>query len=280
MLKPRISQEESQRGFTRIIFRPSTAPGPDLPFGVRLAAHRIAPRHFVKEIRGAGLVLNWNISGRVHLQHEDFSGIYEPGQVFICPPSIAFRYEVVSDQWESRWFELDGRVDFLLPLLTQRLRKVGVCPTAEFVRLQQEVQDISQRGEHLACATAFRILMAATAGPGPGTDRKNPVVRACELVGEQLANPGLNVNWLVSRLRCDRSRFSRTFSEQMGLAPVQYITTKRMQEAMSLLQASKLSIEEIAGRCGYQDVNYFCRAFKKNASMTATEFRLRLEKAS
>jgi AraC-like DNA-binding protein len=46
-----------------------------------------------------------------------------------------------------------------------------------------------------------------------------------------------------------------------------------MERAKSLLAETSLPISEISVRCGYENLFYFCNAFKKNEGMTPTEFR-------
>ncbi len=47
----------------------------------------------------------------------------------------------------------------------------------------------------------------------------------------------------------------------------------RLSKACQLLQSTSLSVREIAGRVGFQDVNYFTRAFKQRFQKTPGEFR-------
>ena len=57
----------------------------------------------------------------------------------------------------------------------------------------------------------------------------------------------------------------------MGLAD--YIRKKRIEEAKHLLTTTIAPISRIARQVGYQDSNYFARAFKREENMTPTEYR-------
>lgn len=59
----------------------------------------------------------------------------------------------------------------------------------------------------------------------------------------------------------------------MGLAD--YIRKKRIGEAKKLLRTTDETISVIARRVGYQDNNYFARAFKREENMTPSEYRRR-----
>ena len=63
------------------------------------------------------------------------------------------------------------------------------------------------------------------------------------------------------------------FKKQMGIAPTKYIIRLRMDSAKDLLKNSNLSISEISAMCGYNDYNFFSRAFKSVNGISPTEYR-------
>lgn len=69
------------------------------------------------------------------------------------------------------------------------------------------------------------------------------------------------------------SHYRKIFFELMGVAPKQYIISLRISYAASLLQHSDKSVKEIAEQCGYQDIGYFYRVFKKTTGITPIHCR-------
>jgi transcriptional regulator GlxA family with amidase domain len=59
----------------------------------------------------------------------------------------------------------------------------------------------------------------------------------------------------------------------VGISPVEYITRLRVQNAMSLLKQSSMSVQEIARQCGYDDPNYFSRLIRRHTRHSPLEFR-------
>jgi AraC-like DNA-binding protein len=55
-----------------------------------------------------------------------------------------------------------------------------------------------------------------------------------------------------------------------------YIITKRLEHAKSLLCGTELYIKEIVDRCGFMDVCYFSRIFKRQFSVSPVEFRKKM----
>lgn len=74
-------------------------------------------------------------------------------------------------------------------------------------------------------------------------------------------------------LGINASYFSSLFKREMGVNFVDYLTDLRMQAARELLADPLRSTAEVASLVGYENANYFTRAFKKKTGMTPTEYR-------
>jgi AraC-like DNA-binding protein len=57
--------------------------------------------------------------------------------------------------------------------------------------------------------------------------------------------------------------FLRKFREATGFSPTDYLLRSRIRRAEELLARRKLSITEVAARCGFEDSNYFSRQFRR-----------------
>ncbi len=68
----------------------------------------------------------------------------------------------------------------------------------------------------------------------------------------------------------------RCFKKTVGLSPMQYVKSLRLQKAALLLSASEEKIIDIALQCGFTDMSYFSRAFRKEKGMTPSDYRRRL----
>lgn len=65
------------------------------------------------------------------------------------------------------------------------------------------------------------------------------------------------------------------FKMLTGINPQDYIEYQRMEEAVSLLRTTKLSIREIGQQVGYKGTAYFCRRFKMMFGIPAGKMRRR-----
>lgn len=73
----------------------------------------------------------------------------------------------------------------------------------------------------------------------------------------------LSIDELAELCSISKYYFCRLFKEEMGMTAVEYITKHRISLAEALLREGKKSIEEIAYLCGFEDISYFYRCFKK-----------------
>lgn len=81
----------------------------------------------------------------------------------------------------------------------------------------------------------------------------------------------------LDQLSCDFSiskyYLAREFKKEYGVTVIQYILSKKITQAKSLLRYTELPIEEISLQCGIGDASYFNKVFKKLEGMTASQYR-------
>lgn len=64
-----------------------------------------------------------------------------------------------------------------------------------------------------------------------------------------------------------KSSLTRMFKNELGLSPMEYVITQRLQRAKELLHLTK-SVKESCFGSGFTDVNYFVRLFKSREGLT------------
>ncbi|WP_244610558.1 AraC family transcriptional regulator [Microvirga pakistanensis] len=70
-----------------------------------------------------------------------------------------------------------------------------------------------------------------------------------------------------------RSHFARAFRTATGLPPHKWLLARRIELAQELLRNPKLSLKEIAIRCGFTDQSHFTRVFSKNMHASPGDWR-------
>ncbi len=77
-------------------------------------------------------------------------------------------------------------------------------------------------------------------------------------------------------LHCSTVTLTEHFKKEFGITIMEYVTQKRMQMAVRLLENSDTSIREISEACGFSDIEYFSKSFKKFHGMSPSEWRKKL----
>jgi len=105
---------------------------------------------------------------------------------------------------------------------------------------------------------------------------EGPIVieRARRWLDKRLDRPW-TVRALAQHCRTSERTLLRRFKEVAGVGPVQYVQQLRVARAKSLLESTLLSMEDIAARCGYQDVSTLHKVFRQWARVTPREYRSR-----
>jgi AraC-like DNA-binding protein len=86
------------------------------------------------------------------------------------------------------------------------------------------------------------------------------------------------VDTLSRKAYLSRNIFFKWFKEQFGITPLEYITRERIRLARELLAQEKYTIAQVSLQCGFTDVNYFVRTFKKSEGLTPGAYREILRK--
>ena len=81
------------------------------------------------------------------------------------------------------------------------------------------------------------------------------------------------VSQMAARSGLTPRTFARRFRVATGIDPIAYVQSLRIEEAMQLLDADGLSIEEIGRAVGYEDSTSFRRLFKRKLALTPAAYR-------
>ncbi len=70
--------------------------------------------------------------------------------------------------------------------------------------------------------------------------------------------------------------FIRLFKHELGISPLQYINTKKVERAQLLLYMTDMPVKEVAYALGFSDHSYFIRMFRKQMDITPQDYRERM----
>lgn len=81
-------------------------------------------------------------------------------------------------------------------------------------------------------------------------------------IEEYAASQHMSVSWFI-----------RSFKHYMGVTPMQYITSIRINKAKELLKNTNCSIQEISALSGYENPLYFSRIFRRHTGFSPSGYR-------
>lgn len=102
---------------------------------------------------------------------------------------------------------------------------------------------------------------------------------AFQRMHEQPAEPW-TVETLAKAASMSRSGFAARFTEELGVAPLTYLTRWRMHRAAELLAAEPATIAQIASAVGYETEGAFTKVFKRHLGETPGAYRRRVRIAA
>ncbi len=94
-----------------------------------------------------------------------------------------------------------------------------------------------------------------------------------DLIKRKFADPDLDPARLARVLGISKVYCRQLFRRHCGQSPLQYLRTVRLEHAGLLLQTTDLAVKEIAGQCGFSDLNFFHRVFKRATGDSPGDFR-------
>ena len=71
--------------------------------------------------------------------------------------------------------------------------------------------------------------------------------------------------------------FCRFFHTAVHMTPLNYLTYYRVECACFLLATQNLSVTEVGLSCGFNDISYFIKCFKKHKGITPKQYALQME---
>lgn len=83
----------------------------------------------------------------------------------------------------------------------------------------------------------------------------------------------ISVEELAALCNVSKYHFCRIFKAVAGVSAVQYQTAYRLRMADVFLKNSNKSVSEIAALCGFEDIHYFSRCYKKHIGVSPRENR-------
>ncbi|MBO5060510.1 MAG: helix-turn-helix domain-containing protein [Clostridia bacterium] len=83
----------------------------------------------------------------------------------------------------------------------------------------------------------------------------------------------INIAYLAAMENLSESHYRAVFAQMFDESPIEYITSRRIEVAIHMLENTDKKLSEISALVGYNDVYYFGRRFKRKTGMSPGVYR-------
>lgn len=203
------------------------------------------------------------------------------GQSFIIHPGEITRYQAdAEDPWTYYYFSLNGKLAASLLKTTafRDDRLVVDIPTAPLEKIiQKAVKQADDRPNKMLFGLSVLMSLINVYAQEAVEDTSNAqeastVSKAKAYIDFNFSGK-LTIAQIATDLNISRSHLYKTFKEETGLSPCEYLAQCRIRLAAKLLEESDMSIREIANAVGFETYSAFFRAFKLHTGLSAIQYR-------
>ncbi|MBQ9948274.1 MAG: helix-turn-helix transcriptional regulator [Oscillospiraceae bacterium] len=202
---------------------------------------------------------------------------------FFLPANEPHEYYPSSEKWDVRWVAFDGyacaqmlgRLGLTKPVVVAHGDNTHMLKLFDkmFVALRTD----KVYGNYTCSGLVYQYIMefqrlASDKSVAGGADRSDILMPALNYIEEHFRED-FPVTVLADAAGITPQYLCRVFRQTMNIRPNEYITRRRLQEAMRLLTDTDAQLSEIALNSGFSDAGYFGTVFKKYNGITPLEYR-------
>lgn len=229
----------------------------------------------------ATVLLQYTLSGQGALRFDDLHFDIHPGQMMLVVIPHNHRYWLPSNQtWEHVYITCAGSETIRLAseIIKQHgpvfaLDPKGPCIShfSQLIRMCLDQQLSSARQASQLLYGIFMDLLSVKEHLHISPDA-HAIQQSIEY-GRIHLHTEIGVQELANVAQMSRHHFSRVFKQHLGISPALWINQQRIQLACTLLLEGTHSMQQITDLCGFSDVNYFGKVFKRIQGMSPGQYR-------
>ena len=106
-----------------------------------------------------------------------------------------------------------------------------------------------------------------------GQDKNFDSIRQAIIYIREHLSERITIDSLAEMVGISKFHFIREFKRITHYTPIMYITVVRIETARRLIAETDINISEISDKCGFDNVSYFSKTFKKHTGISPTKLR-------
>ncbi|RXZ00068.1 AraC family transcriptional regulator [Fictibacillus sp. S7] len=222
--------------------------------------------------------------GRIRVNETTYSLL--PGDAFLVdvPSDHEYLLPDESSEWEFMFITLVGEsTKMCWEAFTEKRGPVQKIPYSSRViqllhQINQEAANKEIKDAYMASSRAYEFIMALHRfGQGYTEDTvpmPESLQRAITHIHQNMSSP-LHLEELAAVAGLSKFYFIQLFQSHLQTTPMQYVTKKRIEQAMAWLSNSTIPVKEISRQSGFDTSNYFSKVFRRYTGESPSSFRER-----
>jgi AraC-like DNA-binding protein len=101
----------------------------------------------------------------------------------------------------------------------------------------------------------------------------NPILNNILLIVRQNIGQKINLKLIAKQCGMSPATLYRMIKRELGISPIELIILERIKLAKSLLKDQTMYIKNVCYEAGFEDANYFIRAFKMHEGITPKQYQ-------
>lgn len=206
--------------------------------------------------------------------------LYPPKSVVLFSPYCRKCYRSVTGVYTNDWIRFESDEEFISSLAQQNIPFSPPDPdfVHNIIQLICWENNIKNADSDYILKHLFLVLFRKLAG-ALASDLSIPHYQELVALRKRIkAWPSMDwtVNAMAEELHISPTYLQTLYKKAFDISCMGDVIKTRVELAQDRLLYSTTGITEIAERCGYQNVEHFCRQFKMKTGMTPNEFRKKI----
>ncbi|MBO4983032.1 MAG: helix-turn-helix domain-containing protein [Clostridia bacterium] len=201
------------------------------------------------------------------------------GSVVVIPPNTPYKYRCITIGASFLWVHFTGS---LVNQILERY-KISIFPSinktatinnvnARFQKLFEGFARNDDYRQYDLSSLLDRLLIEIGRSIGKNERERVSLSKSIRFINENYTAQ-IKIPDLAKMENMCMTAYNMAFKAQMGMPPTKYIIKLRTDNASELLRTTNMTIKEIGSICGYDDVNFFRKTFKRAVGISPLEYR-------
>jgi AraC-like DNA-binding protein len=217
------------------------------------------------------------------LKVEGSTYLITPKTAFFLPAHVPHEYYTTGALWDTRWVAADGyALDSMLKSMNLEhasvFHIVDISPLDSILdRMRSAIMADDIFGNFSASGILYEFLttfyqLSSEAFSDKSKRTASKLLPVIEYIKKHY-NSMITMEDLCETISVSPQYLCRLFKNQLNSRPMEYVCQIRIQEAKKLLTNTSFPIGTIALQCGFENVNYFNKIFRKIENTTPGQYR-------